>query len=76
MVKRAQNRLRAGENILEIEISDVWCMCRQGENGKFMIQCDSCDEWYHGECVKVTPELAKTFTEYYCPRCQTPNLYK
>jgi len=33
-------------------------LCRQGDNGKFMIQCDLCDEWYHGECVNVTSKLA------------------
>ena len=39
-LKRAQNRLNFGENILENENDNVWCLCRHGDNGKFMIQCD------------------------------------
>lgn len=75
-LKRAQNRLNTGENILDSESGNVWCLCRQADNGKFMIQCDLCDEWYHGECVNVTSKLADTWTEYHCPRCQTPQLFK
>lgn len=75
-LKRAQNRLNAGESILDIESDDVWCLCRKGDNEKFMIQCDLSDEWYHGECVNVTSKLAETWTKYNCPRCQTPHLFQ
>jgi len=34
-----------------------------------MICCDSCDEWFHGACVKVTEEESKLFTKYFCPSC-------
>jgi hypothetical protein len=53
-LKRAHNRLNAGESILDIESDNVWCLCRKGDNEKFMIQCDLCDEWYHGECFNIT----------------------
>lgn len=39
-----------------------------------MIQCDGCQEWYHGECVNVSPEMARRMDEkgqqYFCPNCQ------
>ena len=75
-LKRAQHRLNAGEIILDIESDNVWCLCRKGDNGKCMIQCDLCDEWYHGECVNVTSKLAEAWTKYHCPRCQTPHLFQ
>ena len=75
-LKRTQNRLNAGESILDIESDNVWCLCRKGDNEKFMIQCDLCDEWYHGECVNITLKLAETLTKYHCPRCQTPHLFQ
>jgi hypothetical protein len=43
-LKRTQNRLNAGESILDIESDNVWCLCRKGDNEKSMIQCDLCDE--------------------------------
>lgn len=62
-----------------------WCVCGGLSHG-FMIGCDFCDQWYHGECVGVTPENAPqpdisgigrhALTEhdqgkYRCPKCCT-----
>lgn len=71
-LRRAKRRLENGENILETEQGDIYCMCRQGDSGGFMIQCDLCDEWYHGDCVNVTAEMAESFTTYHCSKCQKP----
>ena len=31
---------------------DLYCICRQTyDPSQFMIQCDSCEEWYHGRLV-------------------------
>ncbi|XP_052704608.1 uncharacterized protein LOC128180527 [Crassostrea angulata] len=49
---------------------EIFCFCRKGDNGSFMIQCDRCDEWYHDDCVGVNAELADKWTEYFCPACQ------
>ncbi|KAL6048516.1 FYR C-terminal domain-containing protein [Balamuthia mandrillaris] len=47
----------------------VYCLCRKGENGKFMIACDSCNEWFHGPCVNITKREANKLKQFYCPRC-------
>ncbi|KAH3807107.1 hypothetical protein DPMN_135440 [Dreissena polymorpha] len=41
---------------------------RQGQ-GRFMIQCDHCDEWYHGSCVNITATDALDIQKYHCPNC-------
>jgi len=52
---------------------EVTCLCKEPNGNSFMICCDECDYWYHGECVQVTPTLAKQLDiigyEWICPRC-------
>jgi hypothetical protein len=31
--------------------SEVYCYCRQGDDGSPMVSCDSCEEWFHCGCV-------------------------
>ena len=51
----------------------VYCLCRLPEDGRFMICCDHCDEWYHGDCVGITPDgelgMRGDNKEYICPSC-------
>lgn len=34
-----------------------------------MIQCDYCDEWYHGSCVNITVTDALDIAKYKCGSC-------
>jgi len=47
---------------------EVFCICRTSESG-LMIECDTCGEWYHGNCVRVSRREAKAQTSYVCPIC-------
>lgn len=38
---------------------EVYCICRTSESDRFMIGCDACEEWYHGDCINVTEREAK-----------------
>ena len=42
---------------------------------RFMICCDSCDEWYHGKCVHVSERdgrnMEKKKIKYICPLCKS-----
>lgn len=37
--------------------------------------CDQCEEWYHGDCINVTPKQAEQIKTYYCPQCRC-EIYK
>ena len=62
-----------GGLIEEIEEEDdfaLHCICLQPWNDRFMIQCDQCDCWFHGECVNIAPEEAELIDLYNCLDCE------
>lgn len=54
----------------------AYCICRTSETDRFMIGCDNCNEWYHGDCISITEEFAKRIQKFYCLMCRDkdPNL--
>lgn len=69
-LRRFLHRLQDGQNVLESESACENCICRKPDDGRFVIQCDSCDTWYHGVCFAITQEIADTLKTYICPWCQ------
>jgi transposase InsO family protein len=54
-------------------VSDVlYCLCQGPDVGQFMIQCDNCDDWFHGPCVNITEEESSEMDEFICSRCDPP----
>ncbi|CAL9197357.1 PHD finger protein ALFIN-LIKE 4-like [Musa acuminata AAA Group] len=39
------------------------------DDTEYWILCDVCGIWYHGNCVRVTPERYKQLKRYRCPGC-------
>ncbi|ALC48568.1 Cfp1 [Drosophila busckii] len=51
----------------------AYCICRTSDCSRFMIGCDGCEEWYHGDCIGITEKEAKHIKQYYCRRCKKEN---
>lgn len=51
----------------------VYCICRKSDTSRFMIGCDSCEEWFHGDCISITAEYAKKILQFYCLSCRDKN---
>ncbi|KAL0931746.1 PHD finger protein 20 [Colletotrichum truncatum] len=54
---------------------NVRCVCRNGADrpGEYMVQCESCEMWLHGSCIKISRRTLPTV--YICAFCSnTPNM--
>jgi len=50
------------------ERATLYCVCRLPyDEGRDMIACDTCDDWFHYECVRMVP--CDTLTTYMCESC-------
>lgn len=50
-------------------LSGTHCICNSSEEDGFMIECESCKRWFHGECIGVTAAQARKLDTFECPRC-------
>ncbi|XP_041953519.1 CXXC-type zinc finger protein 1a isoform X1 [Alosa alosa] len=51
----------------------VYCVCRKPDINCFMIGCDNCNEWFHGNCIGISEKMAKAIREWYCEKCRSKN---
>ena len=53
-----------------------YCICRGPDDHRWMIQCDDCEDWFHGDCVKINKEEGENMMlSYICPNCTIPGRY-
>ena len=65
--REAQNFLDAS-NPCDGKEEDASCICKLGDNGSAMVQCDKCRFWYHFACVGVSGNIAKKI--WLCSKCE------
>lgn len=47
-----------------------YCICRGPDDHRWMISCDVCEDWFHGECVGVDKTIGEALiVRYVCPGC-------
>lgn len=60
-------------NPFHIQCQPEYCSCRKPDDGKGMIFCEICKEWFHYKCVKISEAEANamslTSDPYVCPTC-------
>ncbi|PWN53475.1 hypothetical protein IE53DRAFT_377314 [Violaceomyces palustris] len=62
----------------EEEDDKEYCVCKGKDDGRPMVWCVECDDWFHFKCVGLTQKEAKNLVEYVCAACseKTGNLSK
>ncbi|KAF4444043.1 Set1 complex component spp1 [Fusarium austroafricanum] len=61
----------------ELEESDhgPYCLCRGADDHRWMICCENCEDWFHGECINMNKEIGESLIEkFICPLCTNENL--
>ena len=53
---------------------ELFCLCRQPEDERFMVCCDICDDKFHGEYLNISEEEMELFNDnpdldFICPFC-------
>ncbi|KAI1825814.1 hypothetical protein F4861DRAFT_152228 [Xylaria intraflava] len=47
-----------------------YCLCRGPDDHRWMISCDVCEDWFHGECVDLDKTVGEKLVErFVCPTC-------
>lgn len=47
-----------------------YCICRGPDDHRWMISCDVCEDWFHGECVSIDKTIGEALIQrYVCPGC-------
>jgi len=63
----------AGETTSEEKADEepVYCLCRRPAGSGFMIFCEECKEWFHGDCIGITRVKGGQISKYYCKECRS-----
>lgn len=52
-----------------------YCICRGPDDHRWMICCETCDDWFHGECINLDKGIGESLIEkFVCPNCTNENL--
>ncbi|KAH9818522.1 hypothetical protein DFH28DRAFT_116887 [Melampsora americana] len=54
---------------VKMEDDRVYCICKRMYDGRTMIACDRCDDWYHNDCVGINDDLVELVDVFICPTC-------
>ena len=52
-----------------------YCLCRGPDDHRWMICCERCEDWFHGECINMSKEIGENLIErFVCPNCTIGNI--
>ncbi|KAF4985441.1 hypothetical protein FDECE_16554 [Fusarium decemcellulare] len=52
-----------------------YCICRGPDDHRWMICCENCEDWFHGECININKDIGESLIEkFICPNCTNDSL--
>ncbi|KAI1727677.1 PHD-finger domain-containing protein [Ditylenchus destructor] len=53
------------------DAEELYCVCHQPyDEARFYVGCDSCEDWFHPECIDCTKEEVDKVDHFICPNCR------
>ena len=53
-----------------------YCICRGPDDHRWMICCENCEDWFHGECINLNKDIGESLIEkFVCPNCTDRKIY-
>lgn len=70
-LKRRQREMKIGtsDDMERETTAEEYCICRKPDDGRLMVECSQCGEWFHCSCVNLSKTEAEELEEYLCPFC-------
>ena len=68
----AREKFQRGENIVD-HLDQLYYICRKPDDGSFMIECNYCEDWFHGACVQVTENKLRALQSTSAPDIRPHN---
>ena len=41
---------------------DIFCLCRKPDDGRFYVECEECEEWFHPNCCFEKKSFSRNFS--------------
>ncbi|EEB06282.1 Set1C PHD Finger protein Spf1 [Schizosaccharomyces japonicus yFS275] len=66
---RRLKRPSPNQNGWNADQKPLYCVCRKPDDGRWMLGCDGCENWFHGSCVGIPETFNDLVLQYFCPSC-------
>ena len=65
-----KQRRRPESKVCGTETVSVYCYCRMPDHGKLMVECSTCSDWFHEECIREEiPAQSRDEWSFMCTSC-------
>ena len=62
--------IKVRQDVIKKELKVTYCICRRPDDGRVMVQCDKCKDWFHHHCLGLSQSRARRLSSFLCPVCK------
>ncbi|KAL1889842.1 hypothetical protein Cpir12675_005639 [Ceratocystis pirilliformis] len=73
-IANGSSAVRDSPTVGDSDDPGTYCLCHGRDDHRWMICCEKCEDWFHGECINLDTEIGESLIEMFiCPRCTDGN---
>ena len=58
------------QKVIKNNLKVTYCICKKGDDGRVMIQCELCLDWFHHHCLNLSQSKARKLDNFVCGACK------